>query len=152
MYWLIYQQRSCWALSIDLQTGWLRKWHTLGRGRARLVTLTHLLTEQFVSTINWLTDFLTDKRAHPGEGVGVGWWHSFTIRDVVEHYQLTQPVDWQKDSHWVGVGVGWQHSVIDRVVEHYQLTYQLVDGGRKWHTLGRGRARLVALTHLLTEK
>ena len=44
---LIYRQRSCWSLSIiDLPTGWLRKGHTLGRGRARLVALTHLLTEK----------------------------------------------------------------------------------------------------------
>ena len=44
---LIYQQRSLWALSVKLISGWLRKVHTLGRVMARqLVALTHLMTEK----------------------------------------------------------------------------------------------------------
>ena len=44
---LIYQQRSSWALSIKLTSGWLRKVHILGRVTARwLVALTPLMTEK----------------------------------------------------------------------------------------------------------
>lgn len=63
---LIYWLRSWWALSADLQTGWLREGHTLGSGRERMVALAYLPTEKLMSTISWITDWLTDKTTHTG--------------------------------------------------------------------------------------